>query len=175
MRVFLILELLLLKLMHSGRVGLSFRLLMSLAMLKSMKLLLSDGQGAPLNPRTNPHGNGRLLHLYQLLLLSPLQVLTMFTAVTIVNLETMLIDVFSPVPGLKTTSPAFTLPASSPGSNLIFLQVTGSSLWILVPQFLFFLTTAPSHSLALFSPLILLFLQFLQPMVDFVIILLLGL
>ena len=84
----------------------SFQLLMSLAMLKSMKLLLSDGQGAPLNPRTNPHGNGRLLHLYQLLLLSPLQVLTMFTAVTIVNLETMLIDVFSPVPGLKTTSPA---------------------------------------------------------------------
>ena len=34
----------------------------------------------------------------------------------------MLIDVFSPVPGRKTTSLAFTLLASSPRSNLIFLQ-----------------------------------------------------
>jgi len=104
MRVFLILELLLLKLMHSGRVEPSFLFLMSMGMLNRMKFLLLDGPGVPLNPSTNPHGNSHLLHLDQLLLLTPLQALTMFTASTIVNLEIILIDVFSPVPGQKTTS-----------------------------------------------------------------------
>ena len=104
MRVLWILELLLLKLMYSGRAEPSFLLLMSLRMLKSVKLLLLDGQGIPLNPRTNPHGNGRLLHHNQLQLLSPLKAMTILTASTILHMESMLINVFSPVPGRKNTS-----------------------------------------------------------------------
>ena len=60
----------------------------------------------------------------------------MFTAGTVVNLETKLIDVFSPVPGLKTTSLTggflYSSCCSSPGNKLIFLQETLSNRNFLV-------------------------------------------
>ena len=72
--------------MHSGRVEPSFLFFMSIWDVEEN------------------NGNSRLLHLDQLLLLTPLQALTIFTAGAIVNLETILIDVFSLVPGQKITS-----------------------------------------------------------------------